>query len=169
MQSGQIQLANHTKTHVNLTAVSDERIRHELLECERFIKRVYGVDPKPYFRPPYGYYNDRVLRVAAEIGYTKPTMWLGTLADSGSTSSFRVWTHAKAWLVGGRIVIDHANSDNTVQDFGKIVKLLKAKGLKTVTLDDVWEKTKTPVAAPAPEERDYFFGQAYPSSKRNWH
>jgi hypothetical protein len=72
--------------------------------------------------------------------------------------------------VGGRIVIDHANSNNTVSDFGKIVKLLRAKGLKTVTLNDVWdEPIATAAITPAPVEKDYFFGQAAPSSKRNSH
>ena len=146
VESGQIQLANHTKTHVNLTAVSDDRIRYELLECEKFIKKVYGVDPKPYFRPPYGYYNDHVLKVAAEIGYTKPVMWFGVLADSASTGSYRILTHAKKWLAGGRIVIDHANSPNTVADFAPIVKLLGVRGLKTVTLNDAWPLENAAVA-----------------------
>lgn len=161
VHSGQIQLANHTKTHVNLTAVSDDRIRQELLECEKFIKKVYGVDPKPYFRPPYGYYNQRVLKVAAEIGYTKPVMWFGVLADSASTSSYRILTHAKKWLVGGRIVIDHANNGNTVADFSRILQILRAKGLKTVTLNDVWPKVPEPepTVSPTPELQEYFFNQ----------
>ena len=161
VHSGQIQLANHTKTHVNLTAVSDDRIRQELLECEKFIKKVYGVDPKPYFRPPYGYYNQRVLRVAAEIGYTKPVMWFGVLADSATTSSYRILTHAKKWLVGGRIVIDHANNGNTVADFSRILQILRAKGLKTVTLNDVWPKVPEPepTVLPTPELQEYFFNQ----------
>jgi len=137
VQSGQIQLANHTKTHVDLTKVSDERVKAELLECERFIKKVYGVDPKPYFRPPYGFYNDRVLRIAANLGYTKPVMWFGTLADSGQTRPGRIAKHAKKWMVGGRIVIDHANSSNTVQDFAEIVKLIQHRDLSTVTLREV--------------------------------
>ena len=166
VQSGQIQLANHTKTHVDLTSVSDDRIRQELLECERFIKKVYGVDPKPYFRPPYGYYNDRVLRVAAEIGYTKPVMWFGVLADSASTRSYRILTHAKKWLVGGRIVIDHANSANTVADFSRILQILRARGLKTVTLNDVWPESASGMlgasipaktAEPEVSAKGYFF------------
>ena len=137
VESGQIQLANHTKTHVDLTKVSDQRVKDELLECERFIMKVYGVDPKPYFRPPYGFYNDRVLRIAANLGYTKPIMWFGTLADTGRVSPSRILKHAKEWMKGGRIVIDHANANNTVDDFAEIVTLIRERELNTVTLREV--------------------------------
>jgi peptidoglycan/xylan/chitin deacetylase (PgdA/CDA1 family) len=157
VESGQIQLANHTKTHINLVQASDARIRSELLDCERFIMKVYGVDPKPYFRPPYGYYDDRVLRIAAELGYTKPVMWFGVLADSAATSSYRILSHAKQWLVGGRIVIDHANSKNTVADFSTVVKTIRSRGLKTVTLNDVWSTDPGAQTETAGQVKDYFF------------
>ena len=157
VESGQIQLANHTKTHINLVTASDARIRSELLDCEQFIMKVYGVDPKPYFRPPYGYYDDRVLRIAAELGYTKPVMWFGVLADSAATSSYRILSHAKQWLVGGRIVIDHANSKNTVADFATVVKTIRSRGLKTVTLNDAWPLEPGSTTETAGRAKDYFF------------
>jgi hypothetical protein len=41
-------------------------------------------------------------------------------------------------MTNGRIVIDHANSNATVANFANIRALLKARGLKTVTLADAF-------------------------------
>ena len=81
--SGQIQLANHTRTHRVLTKLSDAKIKEELNRCEAFCLAKYGKSTKPYFRPPYGEIDARVIRVAASIGFTKPMLWYGSFA-SGS-------------------------------------------------------------------------------------
>lgn len=55
VDSGQIQLANHTWSHPDLTRVSKDRIAAEITRNEAFLKKTYGVDPAPYLRPPYGF------------------------------------------------------------------------------------------------------------------
>jgi hypothetical protein len=54
-----------------------EQLRHN----HQFLWSDYGVDARPYFRPPYGSHNPVVDRIAAELGYSVPTMWSGTLED----------------------------------------------------------------------------------------
>jgi hypothetical protein len=41
-------------------------------------------------------------------------------------------------MTNGRIVIDHANNNATVQNFDRILSLLKSRQLQTVTLKDVF-------------------------------
>ena len=136
--TGQIQLGNHTKSHRDLTKLSTLHIQQELRACEHFIQDTFNVDPGPYFRPPYGYIDQRVVNAARAIGYTKPTLWLGSTGAGSVRSSATDWELCKKWMTNGRIVIDHANSEVTVQNFSKILNLLHNRNLKTVTLNDAF-------------------------------
>ena len=62
VQSGQIQVANHTYSHADLTTLDAEGVKEELQRNEDEIMSMFGVSSKPYFRPPYGRYNDAVLK-----------------------------------------------------------------------------------------------------------
>jgi len=82
VESGQIQLGNHTWSHPDLTKVSTSRVADEISRNDAFLKKSYGVDAAPYFRPPYGNHNSTVDAVAASLGYTATTLWSGSLSDS---------------------------------------------------------------------------------------
>ena len=136
---GQIQLANHTQTHRNLTKLSAAYIKQELNRCEAFCLAKYGVSSKPYFRPPYGEIDARVIQVAASIGFTKPVLWYGSFASGSGVSSSTVLSMASKWIGNGRIVIDHANSTATANVFSQILSIIRARKLKTVTLREAFE------------------------------
>ena len=136
--AGQVQLANHTHTHANLTAVSAHRVRHELLSCKNFLEDEFGISGEPFYRPPYGNYNATVRSVAAELGYTNTVMWFGTLADSGKTTSNGVLRDAKKWMTNRHIVIAHANQPAVLADFNAILQTLQQRQLETVTLSQAF-------------------------------
>jgi peptidoglycan/xylan/chitin deacetylase (PgdA/CDA1 family) len=136
--SGQIQLGNHTVNHPNLNTLSASKIHQELTGCQKFIHDHYGVEVAPYFRPPYGYINDYVVKAAADAGFTKPVLWLGSFGDSTPTSASDVLKLANTWLTEGRIVIGHANQPTITHLFPQIDAILKKRHLKTVTLKDVF-------------------------------
>jgi peptidoglycan/xylan/chitin deacetylase (PgdA/CDA1 family) len=136
--SGQIQLANHTQTHRKLTGLSDAYIKQELNRCEAFCLEKYGVSTKPYFRPPYGEIDARVIRVAASIGFTKPMLWFGSFASGSGVASATVLKNASKWIANGRIVIDHANGFCTTNVFPQILNIFKSRKLKLVTLHEAF-------------------------------
>jgi peptidoglycan/xylan/chitin deacetylase (PgdA/CDA1 family) len=136
---GQIQLANHTAKHRNLTKLSDARIKAELMRCENFCLAKYGRSTKPYFRPPFGEIDSRVIRVAASIGFTKPVLWYGSFASGSGVASSTVLKMATKWIANGRIVIDHANSFSTVRVFPQILGLFRSRNLKLVTIREAIE------------------------------
>jgi peptidoglycan/xylan/chitin deacetylase (PgdA/CDA1 family) len=136
--TGQVQLGNHTHHHYDLTRLSSAQIHRELRDCQHFIEDNFNTSPGPYFRPPYGYIDQRVINAAKEIGYTKPTLWLGSTGAGSVKSSATDWELCQKWMTNGRIVIDHANSQVTVNNFSKILTLLQSRGLKTVTLNDAF-------------------------------
>jgi peptidoglycan/xylan/chitin deacetylase (PgdA/CDA1 family) len=136
--SGQIQLANHTWDHPDLTSLSDDAIRSQLQRAHDFIQTTFGVDARPYFRPPYGYINGRVERVAAEMGYTVPTMWYGSIADSSYIPQEEIVRLAGEWFLPARIVIAHLNFDPVVGVMDQLDGVLRQRGLQTATLNDVF-------------------------------
>lgn len=138
VQSGQIQLANHTMHHPLLTKLSAKQVKKELMDCHNFMERNYGIDAKPYYRPPYGGINAAVIDAAAEVGYTKPMLWSGTLADSGKVGSAKFLSLANGAIVDRGIVLGHANNMVAPNHFDRLLKIVNSRGLTTVTLTDAF-------------------------------
>lgn len=138
VKSGQLQIANHTYSHPALTSLTDEQIVQELTRNDEEIMRLFGVSSKPYFRPPYGYYDARVLAAAASCGFTRPVLWYGSLADSSNISSAEVYAYAEKYALAQHIVIGHLNYRGVVSELDRIRALLDRRGLKTVTIRDYY-------------------------------
>ncbi|QQM66620.1 polysaccharide deacetylase family protein [Actinomyces weissii] len=138
VESGQVQLGNHTVTHAGLTSLDEAGIIAEVSGCESFLNRVYGVTGKPFVRPPYGYRNQWTDSVCASLGYTSPTMWYGSFGDSGLLTEEVLLGEARKWLLAQHIVIGHANFPTVTHLYGQIVEILRERSLLTATLDDVY-------------------------------
>lgn len=138
VKSGQLQIANHTYSHAALTSLTDEQIVQELTRNDEEIRRLFGVSSKPYFRPPYGYYDARVLAAAASCGFTRPVLWYGSLADSSNISSAEVYAFAEKYALAQHILIGHLNYRGVVSELDRIRALLDRRGLKTVTIRDYY-------------------------------
>ncbi len=139
VESGQIQLANHTMHHPLLTKLTAKQVQKELMDCHNFMERHYGIDAKPYFRPPYGGVNSAVIDAAAEIGYTKPMLWSGTLADSGKVHSEKFMILAKQGIRDRGILLGHANNMVAPNHFDQLLEIVNNRGLSTVTLTDAFD------------------------------
>lgn len=140
VESGQVQIANHTHLHQSLTELSDAGIRKELLDCENVIIDTFGIDPKPYFRPPLGKRDARTDAVAASIGYTSPIMWFGTLGDAARKTPDEVVALANQYFQAQRVVIGHANYVGGVTAvFPQLNQFIEDRQLQTVTLNDVFD------------------------------
>lgn len=138
VDSGQVQIGNHTYSHADLTSLSDQGIIDELTRNENELTKIFGSVIKPYYRPPFGYRNDHTDAVASSIGYTTPVMWYGSLSDSGLITDQQVLDFANQWFLAGHLIIGHANFLPVTEVFPQLLQLLKDRGLQTVTLNDVY-------------------------------
>lgn len=136
--SGQVQLANHTWSHADLTSLSTDGIQEELGRNGDFISATYGVEAAPFYRPPFGYTDARSREAAAAVGYTATTLWYGSLSDSGRITPEQLVGFADEWFHPQRIVIGHANFDPVTQVYAELVDILRERSLETVTLRDVF-------------------------------
>jgi len=140
VDNGQVQMANHTWSHPDLTKLSSKEIADELMTNHDFIKKTYGVDARPYFRPPYGFHDDRVDSVAASVGYTVPVLWYGSLSDATLITDAELLQSANQWLLERHIVIGHANHPTVTRHFDEIIAIIANRGLVPVTLDDIFAR-----------------------------
>jgi peptidoglycan/xylan/chitin deacetylase (PgdA/CDA1 family) len=104
--------------------------------AHNFIEKHFGVDVRPYYRPPYGSISPRVIEAAAEIGYTKPMLWSGSLGDASNISAPRILVHAKESFYNRSIVLAHANNLTSSEVFPNLLRIIENKNLTLVTLKD---------------------------------
>jgi len=138
--SGQVQIANHTFSHPSLLDSSDAEIQDELMRNHEFIANTFGVDARPYFRPPYGERDARTDAAAAAVGYTAPVMWYGSLGDSGLIPPEVMMQEADKWVQPTHIVLGHANAPTVTGLYPWLLELMAARGIVTVTLNDVYRR-----------------------------
>ncbi|MEY4102083.1 MAG: hypothetical protein RIR88_217 [Actinomycetota bacterium] len=139
VESGQIQMANHTWTHPTLTKLSDAQVVSELKQTHDFLRNTYGVEAAPFFRPPYGTHDSRVDRVAASIGYSTPVMWNGSLSDSTLLTNAQVQQFATKYMTSESIVIGHANYTPIIDNMDFIRDLIQSRAIAPVTLNDLYD------------------------------
>jgi peptidoglycan/xylan/chitin deacetylase (PgdA/CDA1 family) len=140
VESGQIQLGNHTWSHPDLTTRSKSAVAEELSRNDKFLKTSFGIDATPYFRPPYGRHNRTVDGVAADLGYTATTLWCGSLADSTVVTEGYIVKMATQYFTGRSIVIGHLNHLPVTHVYDQLLDIIRSRKLRTVTLDDVFLK-----------------------------
>lgn len=139
LKAGLLQLGNHTTTHKNLTTLSFRQVQTEILNCHRYIEDAFGLDARPYFRPPYGAYNSNVISAAADLGYTKVVVWNGSLVDTSShPKGSRLIFHANQSMKDGRIVLSHANKMAVPNIFPQLYEIMRSRGLNLVKLNEVF-------------------------------
>jgi peptidoglycan/xylan/chitin deacetylase (PgdA/CDA1 family) len=140
VDDGQIQLANHTWLHPNLTKLPLVAVAEEFRHNHDFLWKTYGVDVRPYFRTPYGAHNEHVDKVAGDLGYTANTLWAGDLGDQVVVPETEIVKMAEAYFNPQAIVIGHLNHMPVTKVYGQLVDIIRARRLRTVTLNDVFLK-----------------------------
>ena len=144
LATGQVQLGNHTWSHADLTTLDDAGVADELQRNHDFIADAFGVDARPFYRPPYGFHDDRVDAIAADLGYYVPTLWYGSLSDSGEIPAELIVDFARQWFLPQHIVIGHLNFMPVTTVFDQLQAIIAERGLTTVTLNDVFSSEYHP-------------------------
>lgn len=131
------ELANHTYAHPDLRGLSNDRIAWELQFTDALIESATGRSPVPYFRPPFGARDARVVRVAGALGY-RSIMWALDSAD-WRTDATRAGVASRVLRLAraGDVVVMHVASTATAAALGEILDGLAARGLQVVTVTEV--------------------------------
>jgi peptidoglycan/xylan/chitin deacetylase (PgdA/CDA1 family) len=138
LDAGQVAFGNHTWSHADLTTLGDRDVAAEITRNQDFLRTTFGVRDTPFLRPPYGARDERVDRIAADLGHPTIAMWDGTLEDSRILTAGELLTAARQWLTAGTIVVGHANHPTVTTVYGDLLAIIAERGLRTVTLAEVW-------------------------------
>ncbi|HLM06694.1 MAG TPA: polysaccharide deacetylase family protein [Blastococcus sp.] len=138
VESGQVALGNHTWSHPDLTTLGDAEVAEEISRNRDFLRDVFGVRDSPFFRPPFGARDERIDRIAADVGHPTVVMWNGTLDDSRVLTPAELLAAAREWFTPQTIVVGHANHPTVTTVYDELLALIAERELATVTLADVW-------------------------------
>ncbi|HCX92798.1 MAG TPA: hypothetical protein DGZ34_09025 [Lachnospiraceae bacterium] len=81
------ELGNHSENHKQMSTLSSEECKKELMTPHKKVKKLTGIDMK-VFRPPYGDYNDTLITTVRECGYS-PIQWDVDTHDVDSNTLLR--------------------------------------------------------------------------------
>ena len=138
VDSGQVAFGNHTWSHPDLTTLGDREVAEEITRNQEFLRTTFGVRDSPFLRPPFGARDKRIDRIAADLGHPTIAMWNGTLDDARVLSAEELLAAARQWFTARTIVVGHANHPTVTTVYGDLLALIAERGLRTVTLADVW-------------------------------
>jgi len=138
VDSGQVQVGNHTWSHPYLTRLGVDAVADQIRRNMDFLRDTYGVDGTPYFRPPYGLHSATTDRIAADLGYSTITLWSGTIGDSRVINEATLVADAAQSFLPEQIILGHANLPPITHVFGQLMDIVTSRGLELVTLNDVF-------------------------------
>ncbi|HEY2788873.1 MAG TPA: polysaccharide deacetylase family protein [Gaiellales bacterium] len=135
-------VGNHSHHHAPMDALTDAGIEGDVRKAEAAIRELAGVDPRPWFRCPFGYGHDdpRVLAALERAGYrnqhwdVEPDDWRPerTPADLARLVIDGALAHGD-----GAVVLLHSWPPATIAALPAILIGLREGGARLVRLDEV--------------------------------
>lgn len=134
------ELGNHSWSHPDFTKLSQEEMAQQIEMTEQILFELTGRHSH-FFRPPYGYYNDMTLQVAAEHGlYT--VEWDSVSGDPDPNfDAATILAEVQRTVRNGSIVIMHANGRgwHTAEALPSVIESLQSRGFTFATLSQLLE------------------------------
>lgn len=132
------EIGNHTWNHADLTRQSDEMVREEITRAEMLLTDIAGQSPRPRLRAPFGERNDRILRIAASLGYRSIYWTLDSLdsVEPRKTPEFLIdrITGKNDAELDGAIILMHVGIKSTADALPAIIANLQGRGFQLVTV-----------------------------------
>ena len=135
------ELANHSESHKNMSQLSDEDKREELMKVHEKVQELTGYEMF-LFRPPYGDYDNAVVDVAMECGYY-PIAWDVDSLDwknEGADALIKAVTEHKN-LGNGSIILCHNGADYTAEALDELISILEGEGYTFVLVSELIYRT----------------------------
>jgi peptidoglycan/xylan/chitin deacetylase (PgdA/CDA1 family) len=131
------ELANHTYFHPDLTRLSNDQIAWELDYTNGIIESRLGRTSKPWFRPPFGSRNQRVLDIARQVGFRSIYWTLDSGDWRANATAAGVLYRVLRNVAPGDIVVHHVAAYPTAEALGAIIDGIQSRGLRIVTVSEL--------------------------------
>ena len=129
-------VGNHTVNHKDLTKLSDEEIKDEIMNLHNAVYEKFGYEMK-YFRPPKGEFSERVIKIIKEFGYTT-VMWSYAYDDWDKDKQNRE-EYGKKKIIdnihNGAVILLHATSKDNSVILESVINEVKSRGFEFKNID----------------------------------
>ena len=130
-------MGNHSENHKNMSQLSDEEKKEELMKVHNKVQELTGYEMF-LFRPPYGDYDNAVVKVAKDCGYFTIQWDVDSLdwKDYGTDSIVsKVLNHEH--LGNGSIILMHNGAKYTKDALPRVIAGLQEKGYEIVPVSSL--------------------------------
>jgi len=122
-------VGNHSVKHPHFSAIGRETMAQEIIEADNYLRQNFGYSA-PFFRFPYGEYNESALDAVASLGFTS-VFWSAAYRDwvedeqQGEQYAFDMVTSR---IHPGCVLLLHSVSSDNAQAMGRIIDHARAEG-----------------------------------------
>lgn len=130
-------LGNHSATHPDMTKLSKEQQREQILKVHKAVKELTGYEME-LFRPPYGAYSNSVIRTCYEVGYY-PIQWDVDSLDWKDYTAPQIIKNVCSHksLGNGSIILCHNGAKHTAEALDEMLTNLKEQGYEIVPISEL--------------------------------
>lgn len=128
------EIGNHSYDHKLLTRLSKEEFQEEINKTQEAIKKVTGFTPT-LFRPTYGGYTN-TLKSYTDLKFV---LWDVDSRDWQVKTKNRILKNVLPNVKSGSIILMHDNHEYSLNALEDMIKNLKEKGYKFVTVTELLE------------------------------
>ena len=129
------EIGTHSSTHSYMSKQNAEEIKLELTTSSEAIENVTGKKVE-LFRPPYGDYDNELIKTASELGYYT-IQWDTDSLDWKDLSATDIAMRVINGVKSGSIILMHNNGLHTAESVPIILETLKNKGYSFVPIGEL--------------------------------
>jgi polysaccharide deacetylase family sporulation protein PdaB len=133
------EIGTHSRTHPYMSKLSKAQIQDELTTSSQAIEKLTG-KKVTLFRPPYGDYNDTLIKTSNELGLY-PIQWNVDSLDWKNLSATEISLRIVNGVTNGSIILCHNNGLHTAEALPMLFSTLKNRGYRFVPIGELIYKT----------------------------
>ncbi|MCQ1531059.1 polysaccharide deacetylase family sporulation protein PdaB [Lutispora saccharofermentans] len=129
------EIGNHSASHPQMSQLSEEKITEELTSTSEKIEAITGSKVN-LFRPPFGDYNNRLMRVSKDLGYYV-IQWDVDSLDYKDYGTNAIVDRVISKVKNGSIVLFHNNATYIKEALPIILDKLQKMGYEVVPISQL--------------------------------
>ena len=130
------EIGNHSTTHPHMPKLGQEQMFAEVTQTQQKIEELAGNRAVRLFRPPFGDYNDLLIRTLREMGYYT-IQWDVDSLDWKELGSRPMYDTVTKKVRNGSIVLFHNNAKYITDALPSILDHLLAEGYEIIPISEL--------------------------------
>ena len=134
-------ICNHTKTHRNMSKITDfETFAAELQAAEDILLEYTGLEMDKFYRPPEGRFSEQNLEFADRLGYTTVFWSLAYVDWNNDSQPTREQAFAKLLprTHPGAVVLLHSTSKTNAEILDELLTKWEEEGYRFATVEELF-------------------------------